>query len=366
MRWIGSVSCLEDARRLVRYLANQGIESAAEKSPDEETRIWVVKEDQVAQAEQILQAFKQAPRDPKYDSPEPPRPLEALEERASEAEPIQSKVPLGMLTLLITILCCGLLSLQKIQEFQFFRAHPSAVVMGGILVPIEEELLIQVPPGQLALREWAIQRPAGAPSPTREEVETVLAGVPAYRGLWGEFQQDLGVFPQQPKGPILPEVRGGQVWRLWTPSFLHAGIIHLVFNLFWWVYLGRQIEYRLGWIRYLILILIGSLSSNLAQYFASGADFLGLSGVVCAQAGFVLSRERTAPWEGYPVPRATLNFLMGFVILAAVAEGMIVLAQAAGTVIQLPFGLGNSAHIAGGLAGILVGLLPWMRRRSVL
>jgi GlpG protein len=366
MRWIGSVSCLEDAQRLVRYLATQGIESAAEKSPDEESRIWVVKEDQVERASQILSEFKQAPRDPRYDTPEPPRPLEALEERASEAEPIQSKVPLGWLTLLIALICCGLLTLQKIQEFQFVSAHPSAMVVGVVLTPVEEDLLIQIPPGQLALRDWAVKRPADAPKPTREEVEGVLADVPAYRGLWGEFQQDLGVFPQQPKGPILPEVRQGQVWRLFTPSFLHGGIIHLVFNLFWWIYLGKQIEYRLGWGRYLVLILVGALISNLAQYFASGADFLGLSGVVCAQAGFVLSRERIAPWEGYPVPRPTLNFLMGFVLIAAIAEGLIVLAQAAGTAIQLPFGLGNSAHIAGGLAGILVGLLPWMRRRSVL
>src|SRR5699024_10366764 len=33
-----------------------------------------------------------------------------------------------------------------------------------------------------------------------------------------------------------------QLWRYITPIFLHFSVIHIVFNLCWWLYLGQQIE----------------------------------------------------------------------------------------------------------------------------
>jgi len=364
MRWIGSLPTLERAQRFVRYLAKKGIESAAEKSADEQCRVWVVKEDEVEAAQQILEAFQKHPDDPQFETPEPVRPIEALEERASELEPIRSRVSLRWFTLLIAVLCSGLLLVQQWQEVNFERQHPGAAVGGGVIVPLQEALMIEVPEGLLAVRDWLAQRPAGEPLPTLEQIRTIQASVPEYQGLWGEFEQQLGVRPQQPTGPILPEVRAGQIWRLFTPALLHAGIIHLLFNLLWWIFFGRQLEYRLGALRLSFLVLVSAVVSNLGQYFASGPDFLGLSGVICAMGGFILVREKIAPWEGYAVPRSTLNFLVGFVLLAAVFEGLMVLAQAAGSGVDLPINFGNTAHILGGLAGILVALIPWMRKRS--
>lgn len=367
MRWIGSLPNLEQAQRFVRFLRAQGVESAAEKSADEQSRIWIVKEDQVELAQRLLDEFQRSPADARFDSVEPPRPLEALEERASEAEPIRSRITLKPITFLIAVVCVVLLLMQQWQEVNFEREHPAAKkVAFAVLVPIQESLMIQVPPGLLALRNWLATLPADAPDPTEDQMKQVLSSVPAYRGLWGEFQQDLGIQPAQPMGPILPEVRHGQLWRMFTPALLHAGILHLAFNLIWWIYFGKQLEHRLGLGRYLLLVLIGALGSNLAQYLVSGPDFLGLSGVICAQGGFILMRERKAPWEGYPVPRSTMNFLVGFVLIAAILEGLFVLAQAAGSALTVPISLGNAAHIVGGLVGMALGLLPWMRKRSML
>jgi GlpG protein len=366
MRWIGSLPSLEQAQRLVRYLAKQGIESAAEKSPDEQCRVWVVKEDQVQAAQAILEAFQKHPDDPQFDTPEPVRPIESLEERASEAEPIRKRIPFRPLTLLIGVVCVVLLLVQQWQEVRFVREVPSAAQVGGVIVPLQQELMIEVPQGLIAVRDWLVQHPNPPEPPTREELLALRASRPEYSGLWGTFEQSLGVLPEQPTGPFLPEVRAGQIWRLWTPALLHGGMLHLVFNLLWWFYLARQLECRIGMVRFGLLIGGTAVAANLAQYLASGPDFLGLSGVICGLAGFILIRERKAPWEGYAVPRATLNALVGFVLLAAVAEGLLVLAQAAGHTLALPISFGNTAHIVGGLAGMGIALLPCMGKRSAL
>ena len=60
-------------------------------------------------------------------------------------------------------------------------------------------------------------------------------------------------------GSLADTVMGGQVWRLLSPAFLHFGWMHLIFNLMWVWYFGRQIELRQGSKMMLLLLLVAGI-----------------------------------------------------------------------------------------------------------
>lgn len=154
--------------------------------------------------------------------------------------------------------------------------------------------------------------------------------------------------------PLLFEsIRHGQLWRLCTPIFLHANLLHLVFNMIWVISLGSMIELRTRALRYLLLIFAIATISNTAQYLVSGPAFLGISGVICGMAGFVTTRQRLAPWESYPLPHQAYQFLIFWVwLLIALSGAMLFLALQG---VTFAIGFGNTAHVSGLLAGKILG-----------
>ena len=72
--------------------------------------------------------------------------------------------------------------------------------------------------------------------------------------------------------------------------FLHFGELHLVFNMLWMWYFGKQLEGSLPAWLFLSSIILISVISNTVQYLVSGYNnFGGMSGVI--------SRTLTAPLE---------------------------------------------------------------------
>jgi rhomboid protease GluP len=82
-------------------------------------------------------------------------------------------------------------------------------------------------------------------------------------------------------------VAGGEWWRLVTPIFLHAGILHFFFNSYLLIQLGPLVEELWGtarfWVIYLACGLAGSATSQLPRFVvtvgASGA-IMGLMGLL--------------------------------------------------------------------------------------
>ncbi|OQB31344.1 MAG: Rhomboid protease GlpG [Candidatus Hydrogenedentes bacterium ADurb.Bin179] len=135
----------------------------------------------------------------------------------------------------------------------------------------------------------------------------------------------------------MEKVSGGQVWRLFTPVFLHYSLWHLLINLLWLQELGGVLETRLGTRHVLVLMGLLAMVSNLAQYAVVGADqFMGMNGVVYGMLGYYWARQRLDGWNTPVISPVTYGVLLVFLGLGV-------------------FGLmgpaANAAHFSGLLAG---------------
>jgi GlpG protein len=140
----------------------------------------------------------------------------------------------------------------------------------------------------------------------------------------------------------LPEIRHGQIWRLFTPMFLHFGPLHIIFNMLWLRDLGSMIETRKGTWTLLALVLVISAISNLGQYFVSGPSFGGMSGVVFGLLGYIWMQGKFDPASGLELHPQTVMLMIGWFFLGL--TGMI-------------GNIANTAHGVGAVVGITWGFL---------
>ncbi|WP_323951425.1 rhomboid family intramembrane serine protease GlpG [Aeromonas caviae] len=153
----------------------------------------------------------------------------------------------------------------------------------------------------------------------------------------------LPIFDELAFHPTLAQFTDWQAWRYVTPAFIHFSVLHLVFNLLWWWYLGGQIEQRLGSGKLFILLIVGAALPNIAEFFVSGPRFGGLSGVVYALLGYSWLRTRLQPDCGLAMPPALMGFMLVWLVL--------------GFLDMLGTPTANIAHLVGLLIGLAQGWL---------
>lgn len=148
--------------------------------------------------------------------------------------------------------------------------------------------------------------------------------------------------------PISESLQAGQVWRLWTPIFLHFTILHLVFNSLWLWEFGRRIEVLQGRWRLFELVAVIAVGSNFTQYyFAKNVLFGGMSGVVYGLLAYCWGWSLRRPGQDFGIPKALVYMLIALMVLAL--SGVFTL-----------FGFGaiaNAAHFSGFAIGLVAGLL---------
>lgn len=136
-----------------------------------------------------------------------------------------------------------------------------------------------------------------------------------------------------------------EFWRLLTPTFLHFGLLHIVFNVVWMWFFGHRIELIQGRYQLLAVVLITALAANVAQFIMSpNTIFGGLSGVDSGLVGYVWVWSLLRKGEDFAVPKSLIYMMLVYLVVAA--SGIVTFFS--GTSVA------NAAHFGGLFAGMAV------------
>ncbi len=292
MRSAGTIRDKAHARRFADFLLTRGISARLDHGGEGYT-VWVHDEDRLAEVRSELPRFLAAPDDPRYNLS---RAAESLRAQARQAEaPPPRPAP------------------------AVASSVPAAVRVGLMGTPLALALIAF----SVVVAIYTQFEPTYSPRLAKLTIASIERIDVARIGWNG-----------------LAEIRGGEVWRLLTPCFVHMSFIHLLFNMMWIFDLGRQIEASRGTLTLAFLVLVIGCSSNYAQYLADGPSFGGMSGVVFGLFGYVLLMARFAPSAGMVMSANNALFVgIWFCVCLTGAVGPIAnWAHGVGLVLGLGFG----------------------------
>lgn len=371
MRLIGQLEDEKQAFVFSNFLTSQGIDNHFEPYL-QQYGVWVENEDDADAAIIFFDEFKKNPEAPEFlKSQDKPIPSSFNPKKSNWKVKlnIQPKISPFTVTNLFLAICIMIFVWNWIEEIKI--AEENGVVATQVsLPPIAGALLFDYTPSMAALTDFVKGHDLkNYKSVTQlpEDCMTILQegqNLPTWKGVY-----DLMVHWKQ-RGwnyvknvTMFEKIRQGEVWRLFTPALLHFDFLHILFNMIWLWILGKQIESRIGKMRLLTLILLTAIISNIAQYIMTGPLFLGFSGVVIGMAGFIWMRQKMAPWEGYPLQRGVALFIL-FFVLAMIALDIVVFVLEVSSLVTLTPIIANTAHVVGGLTGILCARIPYFFRKT--
>ena len=131
-----------------------------------------------------------------------------------------------------------------------------------------------------------------------------------------------------------PAVKAGQYWRLFTVALLHAGWMHLIFNMLALWSIGTPVEQIFGRTRYMVIFIGSLLTASIASaYFGPASYAVGASGAIFGLFGALLAVGR----------RTGINYqnILGTVVLNL------------GITFLVP-GIDWRAHVGGLIGGYLI------------
>jgi len=305
MRRIGTISQKEDAERFRDYLLTQKTQSQVEAAGDE-WAIWVHDEDKVEPSKDELQHYLDNPHDGRY------------QKAIVEADRIRH---------------------EKVKE---------AVAARKKQVNLSERWkrpLVRQIPVTFALVVISVIVFLG--TQFGENLEAFGGQITIVPGMQksGEYTRFPSDFRQ------LPGITDGEIWRLFTPAFLHFGPFHLLMNMYMLALLGGRIERIRGSRTMFALFLITAAVGNLAQLYFKGPAFGGMSGVNTGLFGYMWIKGQMEPESGLLLPPNFVFLMIAYLLVATFGI----------------FGpIANWAHFGGLAAGMAVaaGGTWWRRLRT--
>jgi GlpG protein len=292
MRLIGHLSEESGARIFGDFLFVQGIQNQVEFEKGHGWAVWISDEDQIEKATALLVAYRQNPTDQTYAR-------QAKEAASKRAEAERSNEAFRK---------------RVIEGDKVFRP-----LVGSGLGPVTL-VLIFISVGVFFLSKFGDDQAAVA------------------RLYITEFISPRGLY----------EVRHGQIWRLFTPIFVHLNILHILFNMLWLKDLGSLIEGQKKSGFFVLLVLVLAAFSNVAQYVTSGPLFGGMSGVIYGLLGYAWMRSKFDPTSGFFIHPTTMTIMLVWLVLCYTGR----LGQVA-----------NTAHLSGLILGGLWGYFESLRHR---
>lgn len=144
----------------------------------------------------------------------------------------------------------------------------------------------------------------------------------------------------------------GEIWRVFTSMFLHAGFLHLLFNMFSLYLFGPELERMAGKARFLTIFLLAGIGGSLLTYVlfidspmyasvgASGAIF----GVFGAYASILVRYYKSTP--------QLRQILLPIIVISVILT-------------FLQSNVNAASHIGGLLTGFLLGLFYFTKKNML-
>ena len=262
MRQIGQLPDQSQVRVFGDFLLAQGIRNELEREADGSWSVWIREEDQVAQARTWLERFRKNPHASEFQAAT----VEAEKVRAAEAQDLAA------------------------YRHRIRTRRSIFPKFGGYGV---------------GFLTYALT------------FACIVVAVYSNLGENREFLRLLFICdPEGAPDKFLPEVFAGEVWRLFTPMFVHFGLPHVVFNLMWLYQLGCMIEARQSSRLLASLVALVALCSNLAQFYYTHSPFFGgMSGVVYGLAGYAWMRGKYDPASGVGLDQQSVTILLVWLVI---------------------------------------------------
>ncbi len=364
MRLISEFNNEKEAFGFHTYLQNHGIKSVYDSTGQGVYRVWGIEEDDFDKAISYLDEWKKDPFKVSEGPPSSPSITHANWKVRMEVPRFSS--PISLTNILIIV--CGFLFFWSLAQTGRLEQQHGKVALQYELVPLQQQLMFDYPEYlanfQKFFEEYDVKTEdeLKALPPNVEARFNKIEKAPTWKGVADiVVTRNWDLFDELPEGTLFGKIRQGEVWRLITPVLLHGGMLHILFNMAWLYMLGRQVEERIGKMRYLMLSIFLGVISNIAQYLVSGPIFLGYSGIITGLVGFIWMRQKVAPWEGYPLQRPVIVFITVFVF-AMLALEIVSMALQFFHVTDVYANIANTAHIMGGLVGVVLGKLSMFER----
>ena len=223
MRQLGSLPDERPATRLSDYLLTLGIETRTEQTADGWI-LWVYNEDRLPQAREELAVFLQKPDDPRYSTAV--REANAVRQEAARKQAAARRNTIEMR--------------DRWNAVGTARSRPLTTAL--IVISVLASLLSEFGKN-LEITRW---------------LTVTDFSVSDGRITWI---------------PTFYDIQHGEIWRAFTPVFLHFGWLHLLFDMYMLYVLGGVLEWRYGTRRLVLAAYWCRPLPILVEYYMSRTPF---------------------------------------------------------------------------------------------